>query len=105
MNEAMHSMRLHHKPQIKEFPYLSIFCSREKPHNTVFTILFIALFHNKLDISSMRVGTVPVLLICSLLAVSQLMHYGGRLLMKLKAGCGDNYSYRQISCCSESITM
>lgn len=25
--------------------------------------------------------------------------------MKLKAGCGDNYSYRQISCCSESITM
>lgn len=25
--------------------------------------------------------------------------------MKVKAGCGDNYSYTQIDCCSESITM
>ena len=64
------------------------------------------LFHNKLDISLQECwDSSRVLLICSHLAVSQLAHYGGRLLMKLKAGCGDNYSYRQISCCSESITM
>lgn len=68
--------------------------------------LLSCVFHNKLDIFLPESwDRSRVLLICSHLAVSQLAHYGDRLLMKVKAGCGDNYSYRQIGCCSESITM
>lgn len=64
-----------------------------------------ALPHRNQDTSTKRLGTLPILFICPPLAVSQLTHYGGRLLIKLKLGCGDNYSYSQISCCSEYITM
>lgn len=101
----MHSLRLQ-KPYIKGFTN-DVFqhLLQRQGTQTIFTISVVS-FHKKLDISHQESWDISrVLLICSRLAVSQLAHYGGRLLMKLKAGCGDNYSYRQISCCSESITM
>lgn len=71
----------------------------------LFSFLLFALPHRHQDTSTKRLGTVPILFICPPLAVSPLTHYGGRLLIKLKLGCGDNYSYSQISCCSEYISM
>lgn len=37
--------------------------------------------------------------------VSQWTDYRGNLFKNLKTGCGDNYSFSQISCCSECITI
>lgn len=94
--------RLNRKPEIKEFHKAT------EPSYIFFPPLFQLsyFFHNKPDIFFQKSwDTSRVLLICSHLAVPQLAHYGDRLLMKVKAGCRDNYSYRQISCCSESITM
>ena len=105
MDLAIHCLRFQ-KPYIKGFTNVVFqHLLQRRGTQTVFTISLV-FFHKKLDISHRESWDISrVLLICSRLAVSQFVHYGGRLLMKLKAGCGDNYSYRQISCCSESITM
>lgn len=56
--------------------------------------------------SGKRWDSSRVVFICSHLAVATVRTLWRQgLLMTVRAGCGDNHSYRQISCCSECITM